>query len=923
MRPRRHHGATLTTVAPHTRHPFLSFLLAIALTASLAGAARASAGRIVVELEGDLAGPIPPTLSIRGPEGEETQTLTALSMAAGSVVFESLRPGTYRVELHATGAGESTRALEVGVYEGLTTVLHASVATGALRADPFRPDPFGVEDGWSADWLQGLPGAGLESASSLVGGASAARTMTIDGLEIGSSAMRNRPLVRGESSVRAARFFQGIAPVDRATGAIEVLSSFGPGGGDFELSTGTGGRDTWEGRIAREFPRAAWSPSVFIAVGGRDIHDADPSPTSKGDLSHNYLKGLEVQSRVEVRPGARTTIAASLFGEGTRRDHFVEAFRYDLRHAPRVDRASIEGRIEGMHRWEDGVTLRGTVGIQRLYVVGGDGRSFDDLLSYQRFNPGATEDSPLYWPGDNPATPGDEGHLFNYFRKDLHLDRIVTVDLWKDAGTARAAGAGLEMHFGTYRGLEHTNPANAAAPAQAIGYDALGERHDDGEGHEPGSPTSVAGYASLRRAWLGGEIEGGLRATIFRSGQRPLKDLSNPLGTNDRIDGEDLDAEKTFVGIDPRIGFTRAMGGFDLPFLPPARTRAWISAGLQTSLPPARALYYSATYLDRAALTLDPRTPPQEIYGNPGLEPERTAVALGSLGFSFSRDLWVSTSVEGRLTTNAWTPRYVDVGPDTLAFYDNGGDRRRAALFARMGWDLSQHVGLRVLYNLSQARTESVEPFYLESAWTDPDLPIQGIDTREGLPLLPPVAGGTTSGSFPSFWDRTHQIAAAALLRPPAWLLGDAGEILLEDLEITLTGRAASGLPFTVTQVHPMGLLDGRAHPSYATGRAMSSERLPWTGQVDARVSRLLHFFGIEGELWFEALNVTDQENVTRVYTATGDERDDAWIDSTEGRQETDQRGEEFAAAYRDRLLDPYNFGEPFQVRLGARVRFR
>ncbi len=356
---------------------------------SWAGPALGIGGRLIVRLEGGLTGPIPPTFTLTGPGRDESRTLDAISLAAHEIVFEQLEAGTYRAGMagaagvarpagagsaagtgaagdrsSTTGAAGET-SVEIGIHEGLTTVLHAQIETGRLAIDPFRPDPFGMEDGWDAVWLDALPGAGEEGTLAAGTYPDAPRQTSIDGLDLVGSGFRQIAQVRGESMVRSVRSPLGLSPASEEIAVRRLLPRGDSPYAGLEGATGDRGRNSYEGSLGRRFPKLPWAPGLLLSLRGVNEADAAPSTFSAGEkLPNNGLKGFDLFSRVEAAPTEGTRLTGLLYGEGTQRKHFVEAFRHDTSHAPREDRASIEGGIRAVQQIGALTQIRGQIDLE-------------------------------------------------------------------------------------------------------------------------------------------------------------------------------------------------------------------------------------------------------------------------------------------------------------------------------------------------------------------------------------------------------------------------------------------------------------------------------------------------------------------------------------------------------------------------------
>jgi len=867
------------------------------------GIVQAVTGRLIVRLEGKLAGVIPPSLTLNGCETEESVVLGVLALSAGEVRFENLEPGVYRIAVQ--GASTGSASLDVGIHAGLTTLLSYDLARGVLRIDPLRPDPFGLDETWEAGWLACLPRDGEEEALRAITSPAPPRLASLDGLGLNGSALRDNPSVGGDGMARSVSVPVGLTPAAEATATRRVLSLSDPGYGDGEATTGDRSRSSYQATIARRFPSAPWKPYLFGSMRALDYRDAAPSVFDNGILPHNGLDAVELMTRADLRPANGTRLTALLYGEGTRRRYFLESFRRIPSHAPREDRAEVEGALRLTHDLQPRLRLLGEVSVQRTFAAVGDGRFFDQLRRYGRDldAQNRTVEWNLYW--------SDE-HVYNYFRRNVEVDLGARAEVWKDAGTSCSSGAGLQVRRGTYRSYENLDPIltlTGTYLAQAIGYDRTGEEHVDSGGGGPAQPLTLTGFVTARRPLYAGEAEAGLRFTSYRTGQAPLKHLSQPLRHEAGIgDVLDLAAKTDRAVVDPRLGYTRPFG---------SRVRLWLSGGSESRIPPSQALFYSPAFLQIAATNPDV---PKTILGNPGLKPERSWVGAAAAGARMGQGLSVRAGAEGRVTQNAIAPRSVSVGEDSLLYYVNEGRRDLIGLFARAMWEPSPRMSARASYDLSRSRTETVEPSLLDAAWLDGDLPMRGADMQEGLPIIFPSSDdGQDRGLYPSLYDQRHRISVALLVRSAKDQTRGADQTFVSDLEAGALLRAASGRPLTWTKVYRAGGLSEETSP-VAADRSRNSVRLPWTAQLDLRVAWTMRFLGAEAQGWIDILDVIGTRNVLRAYPATGEGDDDAWLSSREGASEARRNGDAFVKAYRERLQDLLNYDEPRLVRLGIRL---
>lgn len=886
-------------------------LAAILLAILAAGIARAGTGRLVVYLETKSPPLFSPTLTLSGANRSESAVIGAVAITAGEVRFADLDPGTYT--LGVEGIAGADLEIEVPVPACGTAAAVYDIDRATLSVAPVAPDPFGIADLIDADWIAAMPGEGSEAARGMLTGGATPRPTRLEGLDLTGGGFRRTVELRSFAVGRSLRSPIGIAPASEERASFQVLSAGGDRFADIEAATGNLGRSSFDGSIVRRLDTTPWKPRFMLALRAMNYLDAAGSVFESDRLPHNGLDELELLGRVDARPGAKLLLTALAYGEGTQRQYFVESYRYNPSHSPREDRADFQGALRVQRRPSGDALQIGEIGWQRTYVATGDGRYFDDLREYGRPYEAnrQTDEHGIYWAGDDRSTLADEGHVYNYFRKIVQNDLTARLEHWMNPGTAQAWGAGLHFRRGTYRSYEHLNPiqtflgAGGYTTAQAIGYGIDGTDHDDASERAPGHPLSVAAFATARRPLGEGEIEAGLRATLFRPGQRPVANPSNPIVNEDGAERLDLGDAKSRVTLDPRFGYTRQLA---------PRIRVWSAAGIETHLPPAEALYYSEEFLRRIAFAADPGHP-NTVLGNPGLKPERDWSLVAAAGIDLAPGLSARIGGEGRRTSDAITAAVVPAGIDSLVYYRNDGSRDRIGLFARLDWEPSRWLRMRGSYDLSKSRTETADPVLLDGAWLDPDLPIRGADITEGLPFaFPSNDDGIERDPYPSLYDRRHVGSLAVRLRTPADIAGDAGRVIFTDFEIGALFRFASGRPFTWMQLYPFGELLTDSRPHEATGEERNSGRLPEVYQLHLRVSRKLRVFGADVSAWAEVLNATDRENEIRVFPTTGDAEDDGWLAFKRGLPAS------YVAAYSARLRDLHNYGNPRSFRFGLRV---
>jgi hypothetical protein len=182
--------------------------------------------------------------------------------------------------------------------------------------------------------------------------------------------------------------------------------------------------------------------------------------------------------------------------------------------------------------------------------------------------------------------------------------------------------------------------------------------------------------------------------------------------------------------------------------------------------------------------------------------------------------------------------------PDSTIFAntDYGTVRGFEAIFERAivgGW------GVRLLYTLQFAETNSSNAFLVRSAYT--------IDPATGDTIIPGQI------QYPFDFDRRHAFTAIVqgVVSPEAGptVLGSKPFAKWQGSVIV---RFLSGLPYTPVD------------PSLTIPLPPNSARLPWTNTIDLLIRRPLQFGRVQGSLYFDVRNMLGRQNLLSVRPETG-----------------------------------------------------
>lgn len=207
------------------------------------------------------------------------------------------------------------------------------------------------------------------------------------------------------------------------------------------------------------------------------------------------------------------------------------------------------------------------------------------------------------------------------------------------------------------------------------------------------------------------------------------------------------------------------------------------------------------------------------------------------------------------------------------------------------------------------------------------------LDANYTLQFADGTGSSTTSGAnlaavgqpnlryiLPLSYDRRHQILVrfdyrygrGARYNGPVWwnsrVFAGAG--------LNITVNALSGEPYTKrVDFRNNAQIEGQ----------INGARLPWQITFDARLNKVFGFKnGKSIEVYIQALNVLDTENITNVYDFTGSPTDDGFLSSATAAAQISQQAnaQSYVDLYNRSIRSPFNFALPRRVRLGISYNF-
>lgn len=859
----------------------------------------------------------------------------------GATTIRGLAPGSYQLALRDAG-GTTKRTYALSIAPELTTEAILDLRAVRLEVQPVHTEPFGNWQEWNTRELSRLPGIGEDALVALVGpGELEGRPgSTLNGYDTRQPGqLRPGHLRIDQALVHAARPLGGVsAALDDERHWIETTRSIAAP----SLSVGmlaSGGSSTRNsgqlgisiGRDRERLPgilRPLGDIEAAFVLQGLTYENAGPASVTEDELRHNQMDEVSALLSLTARPGggsgavevdaARGLLRVGLAATGFRREHYLQEFRLALNHAPREERGQVQLSTDyGFGLSES--RFSAAVLFHRTLLETGDGAAYDLLTDYDAVDGNQrVDDRNLYWAGDRAVSPFDEAHLFDYYQRDFASEWTLRLCGETPFGAlgSEPLRYGVEGRRSSWRYYENLRPSISFRGVEGggyefasyLGYSADGNEQADERTHEARHPEQLRAWVSRRFEIQRASLEAGFRAERVTRDQDRLARLDHILADDDNLGPEHVRSTDAMNGIEPRFGL----------YLPAGRGHLWLDLTETRSEPPFTALYYSPNLVQALAYRAI-EEPIDEtrgfVFGNPSLEPEATRTM--HLGFFRTFRDRVSLRMGGRFaaTRDCWVARLHPQGVDSLAFYENRGDRREFGTTLDLRLRRGAAGQIRLLYDLTRRETNVIEPEPLYRGVLDPSAPIENASVHEsGAPAVWSLDDGRARDYFPSLLDRTHRVALMVESRIP---VGSAFGALLPDFDLTLLARAASGLPYTRTYVRREASADSRSHAAVPVfSDEINGERMPWTWQLDLGLGRELQIFERPMGFYLEARNLTNHRNVRRVYTATGEADDDGWLASPDGQAEVAARGgESFASDYRDRIDNPRNYDDGITIR--------
>lgn len=681
-------------------------------------------------------------------------------------------------------------------------------------------------------------------------------------------------LTSGPAAARYGGFGSGLIQIDTRGSSDELHGTIEAVTDNFA----TGYDQNWYTASFAAPIRGLERAGISATVERRWMGDRLPSPKtsdwlpgSPDRLPHNTLDGWSYHGKAGWQISSGT--AVSVFADGSVDDW--QQYRHELlfasEHNPRYKDENLGIGARVSQRLSDVGTWFFTGGYVRSERTHGDGVLSDDWEAYDR---GVV--NPLY----------DEFYLFRntesiepYFDYFIHYisTRVgLSTEVQFDLTSENQVSAGFDLWRYTLRYFENIMPSQPASPRRVnrYGFDSTGAVSDS-EDWMNETPHPVEGGL-----WVMGKIRTnrvtfvpGLRGDYFDFDARTLANFDRPLGVgNSTLDPDDLVAVDAFWRFSP-----------SLKIVVPSGDIGTLHAGFAVvhQAPPYNAVHEGWDFFEAQY-----NAGSWYVFGLGGVEPTRITQAEVGLVFEPADRLGVSVTGFRNDFRKLLAAYHHSAVPLSYNYLKSLGEGKTTGVELDVRVVPASSLSVFVRYTLAdiQSNVSLVErPFNI--AWKNSSY----------LPE-PEVTE----------YSRTHSIVGIVEYSSGAAEGPRIGNVRpFEHLHASLVVRAGSGLPYT------------RPHGGFG------EERTEWNMTVDLKIDRTFPLGNMSITPFVLVRNLFDTENITTVYSSTGEPDNTGYLDTEEGQMRAEgTNGDEFVRLYNLIQRTPLNFAPPLQTLIGIRVSF-
>ena len=870
----------------------------------------------------------------------ENTRLGAATDLEGRYFIINIPAGTYRLTATIIGYSMTTVA-EVLVSPDQTTSIDFALQEAAIQGETvtvtaerplIQPDQTSTMKVLTAEELQVLPARGYKSATALQagvvsynggnlavrGGRSSETAFFVDGFSqqdpltgqattsINSNAIDQITVITGGFNAEYGRIMSGIVNTTTKRGGtdyhgtFEAISDFL---GESFNNTYSYGYKVYNGAFGGPLFKGSDRVTFFISGEGRSIDDRFPRAGVVGQLPSNSLTSLNWQGKVNIRLKQTMDLEISSIGSTSEDEIYMHAYKYDAHHMPRREdkNRSLNGRLKHQISPRTYYELAANVFVTTREV--GDGEHFDDLPGYGRPNPGRRFDEDnLFFVNDST---GEEGSIWNdyLYRKSWYTGFQGAFTSQVNRHHQVKGGFDIQRH--TLRRLHHLNPlnntpgnSNAWQPVDVYGMyapkEGTGNAFARELDQEAKHPVTSSFYLQDKVEFEGLIINAGLRFDQLKSGTKAFRIEDLPLGTDSRLDPEDMAGAKTYNRISPRLGAS---------FPITDRTKFHFHIGQFYQQPDLQNLFVSYEFAE-FMITQAPFFFP---FGNPNLKPEQTTAYEIGVAHQLGDYMAVHSSLYYKNVRNLTQLRTIsrpEVSQFSYSSYQNVDFGTIRGMDLSMEMRRIRNIRASAAYSFSMATgTGSTPTSQRNIAFTSGQIPKQ---------------------TAPLNFDQRHRVSFDIDLR---YAKGEGGIIfgrrMMERMGLNLLFQAGSGLPYTpMRRFNEVTLANVTSEP---TG-PINSSRMPWTFRTDVKISRDVPLEHVDLNVYIWVLNLFNRKNALQVYQSTGLPNTTSFLITKEGQEILQAKSAEdqaaFMASFDDAENNPTYYDIPRQIRAGLQIRF-
>jgi outer membrane receptor protein involved in Fe transport len=432
--------------------------------------------------------------------------------------------------------------------------------------------------------------------------------------------------------------------------------------------------------------------------------------------------------------------------------------------------------------------------------------------------------------------------------------------------------------------------SGSGARLKGYGYeinDQFGNAIVTGEDAKAKHPIVGAFYVRDKVDFPDFSFNGGIRIDYLDVNSEILKDVKNVTGADGiTLSDDDYEKSKPTITVSPRLGFS---------FPVTDKTVFVAQFGKFIQMPPLDFLY-----LNRRAFAEFFKTSLQDVAENSSLKPEK----LTSYEIGFKQQ--VGDNLNLGLTA------YYKETQDQIGITKITGSATVPIGYTIYGnTDFSVARGLDFYLSLRRfnrlAADISYTLLYASGTGSDPNQKLNLVNQGTDYPNF----------TFPLDYDQRHTGSINLDYRfgetdVPKGFMGK----VLQNLGLNVLFSFNSGRPYTSRKLPPKAF-----DPS--SGQATSAKNAVygnWNYSIDLKLDKSVSLWKTNWNFYIYVTNLLNSELVNRVWEATGRPDDDGYLNTPQGYASS--QNPEYAANYKLRIQNPFNWGSPRQIKFGIKVNF-